>query len=93
MMDKTRLLFFLAGGLSFGQCAVLAATDTATSVLAAPNVTLDYAQYEGSNYAVGVDAFLGMRFAAPPVGDLRFRAPEDPPVEADSQEAKEVSIN
>lgn len=89
MMDKTRLLFFLAGGLSFGQCAVLAATDTATSVLAAPNVTLDYAQYEGSNYAVGVDAFLGMRFAAPPVGDLRFRAPEDPPVEADSQEAKE----
>ena len=42
----------------------------------APIVDLGYAQYKG-NYdpASGYDTFFGMRFAAPPVGDLRFRAP------------------
>ncbi|OBT60689.1 hypothetical protein VE03_09989 [Pseudogymnoascus sp. 23342-1-I1] len=43
-----------------------------------PQVDLGYAQYQGSRLAIGVDQYLGMRFAAPPLGDLRFRAPQDP---------------
>ncbi|KAK4555725.1 hypothetical protein LTR86_006945 [Recurvomyces mirabilis] len=41
-------------------------------------VDLGYSQYEGYS-AQGVNQWLGMRFAAPPVGDLRWRAPQSPP--------------
>jgi Carboxylesterase type B len=40
-------------------------------------VDLGYARYEGHTHS-GVTQWLGMRFAAPPVGDLRFAAPQDP---------------
>ncbi|KAI0017585.1 putative carboxylesterase [Xylariomycetidae sp. FL0641] len=43
-----------------------------------PVVDLGYARYRGGSNARGVDEFLGLRFAAPPVGDLRWRAPADP---------------
>ncbi|KAM0147446.1 hypothetical protein ACHAPC_008981 [Botrytis cinerea] len=47
-----------------------------------PNLTenavdLGYAKYVSSTNGLGVNEFLGMRFAAPPLGDLRFRAPQD----------------
>ncbi|KAJ7766182.1 carboxylesterase estA [Mycena metata] len=54
-------------------CGVVAA--------ASPQVELDYATYVGTSLAAGVDQFLGMRFAAPPLGDRRWRAPADPLVE------------
>ncbi|KAJ5052012.1 uncharacterized protein L3040_001772 [Drepanopeziza brunnea f. sp. 'multigermtubi'] len=38
-------------------------------------VDLGYSIYEGVKLDSGVDRFLGMRYAASPVGDLRFRAP------------------
>ncbi|KAJ5951812.1 Carboxylesterase type B [Penicillium vulpinum] len=41
-------------------------------------VDLGYASYEGRTLSSGVTQWLGMRFAAPPVGDLRFAAPQDP---------------
>ncbi|KAJ5840993.1 Lipase [Penicillium chrysogenum] len=41
-------------------------------------VDLGYARYEGQTLSTGVTQWLGMRFAAPPVGDLRFAAPQDP---------------
>ncbi|KAH7377466.1 triacylglycerol lipase-like protein [Cadophora sp. MPI-SDFR-AT-0126] len=41
-------------------------------------VDLGYAKYISSTNRLGIDEFLGMRFAAPPLGDLRFRAPQDP---------------
>ncbi|SPO00870.1 related to triacylglycerol lipase II precursor [Cephalotrichum gorgonifer] len=44
-----------------------------------PKVSLDYATYKGTKVGNGVDQYLGMRYAAPPVGDLRWRAPRDPP--------------
>ncbi|KAK1829861.1 lipase 1 [Podospora conica] len=44
-----------------------------------PVVDLGYAKYEGLQLSNGVDAFLGMRFAAAPLGDLRWRAPVEPP--------------
>jgi carboxylesterase type B len=42
------------------------------------SVNLNYTTYEGLRLSNGVNAFLGVRYAAPPVGDLRWRAPVDP---------------
>ncbi|MBE3047784.1 carboxylesterase family protein, partial [Candidatus Bathyarchaeota archaeon] len=46
-----------------------------------PEVHLDYATYKGLTLHHGVNQYLGMRFAASPVDDLRWRAPRDPPEE------------
>lgn len=41
-------------------------------------VDLGYSKYEGTTVEGCINQYLGMRFAAPPLGDLRFRAPADP---------------
>ncbi|BCR98192.1 uncharacterized protein AKAW2_31511S [Aspergillus luchuensis] len=53
-----------------GACAV--------SVDGSPQVDLGYARYRGVRLPAGVDEYLGMRYAAPPLGQQRFRAPGDP---------------
>ncbi|KAK5144433.1 hypothetical protein LTR04_001558 [Oleoguttula sp. CCFEE 6159] len=40
-------------------------------------VDLGYTQYQGVKLAAGVNQYLGLRYAAPPLGDLRFRAPAE----------------
>lgn len=55
-----------------------------------PEINLDYATYKGHTLNHGVNQYLGMRYAAPPVKDLRWRAPRDPPVEEKVQDAGEV---
>ena len=40
-----------------------------------PVVSLDYATFKGAS-ASGVDSFLGIPYAQPPVGKLRFRRPQ-----------------
>ncbi|OBT46873.1 hypothetical protein VE00_01912 [Pseudogymnoascus sp. WSF 3629] len=55
---------------------------------AAPVVDLGYSQYEGTTLSSGVNQYLGMRFAAPPLGNLRFRAPQEPAATTGIQEAK-----
>jgi hypothetical protein len=57
-----------------------------------PTVNLGYSQYEGTALSAGVNQFLGIRYAAPPVGNLRFRAPQDPLRQEGVQDAKEVRI-
>lgn len=52
-------------------------------------VSLGYATYRGTSYSNGVSAWLGIRYAAPPLGSLRFAAPEDPVVTAGVQDAFE----
>lgn len=43
-------------------------------------VDLGYQQFQGATLpADTVNQWLGIRYAAAPVGDLRFRAPQDPP--------------
>ncbi|KAJ7692080.1 Alpha/Beta hydrolase protein [Mycena rosella] len=45
----------------------------------APIVDLGYAQYQGTvDTANNITNFLGIRYAAAPLGDLRFRAPQPP---------------
>ncbi|KAJ5820345.1 hypothetical protein N7474_005936 [Penicillium riverlandense] len=56
-----------------------------------PIVDLGYAKYEGTFLNVGVNQFLGMRYAAPPLGDLRWREPQDPLHEDGIQPAKEFA--
>jgi len=48
------------------------------SVDGQPVVDLEYSQYQGIRLSSGVNQYLGMRYAAPPLGDLRFRAPANP---------------
>jgi hypothetical protein len=42
------------------------------------SVDLGYSVYEGVVGNKSVSHWWGIRFAAPPVGDLRFRAPQEP---------------
>ena len=41
-------------------------------------VDLSYAQYDGTALPNGVTQWLGMRYASPPVDQLRFAPPHDP---------------
>lgn len=56
-----------------------------------PVVDLGYAQYVGAALGTGVNQFLGMRYAASPLDNLRWRAPQDPAQQGGLQPAKEVS--
>ena len=58
-----------------------------------PIVDLGYAKYQGKTLPNGIDQWLGMRYAAPPTGDLRFAAPQDPPKSGGIKPALEVSCN
>ncbi|KAL6872820.1 alpha/beta-hydrolase [Trichoderma novae-zelandiae] len=55
-----------------------------------PVIDLGYAKYRGIRlHDAGVDTFLGMRYAHPPLSSLRFRAPQDPTAESSIQDAAE----
>ncbi|KAL4888096.1 Alpha/Beta hydrolase protein [Aspergillus ambiguus] len=41
-------------------------------------VDLGYARYRGQRLSNGINQWLGIRYAAPPIGPLRFAAPQDP---------------
>lgn len=59
-----------------------------TATVSASIVNLGYAQYQGSvDTATNTTSFLGIRYAAPPVGDLRWAAPQPPPTVSGIQQA------
>ena len=61
---------------TFLQVGVYAETE-ATERNRGPIVSLNYATFEGASTS-GVDSFLGIPYARPPVGNLRFRRPKPP---------------
>lgn len=63
-----------------------------TSATAVPQIVdLSYRQYRGQELQNGLTQWLGIQYAAPPIGDLRFRPPQDPPVVQGVQDAYHVS--
>ncbi|KAI1411979.1 alpha/beta-hydrolase [Hypoxylon sp. FL1857] len=48
-------------------------------IAVSPTVNLVCNKYTGYSTPNGVTQWLGMRYAAPPVGNLRFAPPQDPP--------------
>lgn len=61
-------------GLSISAAILILATMRAA--FASPTVHTDKGDVEGVVKAPGVESFLGIPFAAPPVGNLRWRAPQ-----------------
>ncbi|KAI2471263.1 putative carboxylesterase [Annulohypoxylon bovei var. microspora] len=58
---------------------ILAAAIQSGNVFAACTVDLGYATYEGYyNHTYGLNIWKGIRYAAPPVGKLRWQAPQPP---------------
>jgi para-nitrobenzyl esterase len=51
-------------------------TTTAPSISSDAKVSVKSGELQGLNLASGVRAFLGVPFAAPPVGNLRWKAPQ-----------------
>ncbi|KAH8810854.1 Alpha/Beta hydrolase protein [Xylogone sp. PMI_703] len=57
-----------------------------TAPLAGPTVNLGYSTYQGVTQN-GINKFLGMRYAAPPTGNGRWRAPAAPLTTTGTQDA------
>lgn len=53
-------------------------------------VHLGYASYRGQALPNGITQWLGLRYAAPPLGALRFAAPQDPLLRLGIQDATQV---
>lgn len=88
----------LVCGLVFGLHHVHASSSSSSSTTPAgtKSINLDvdvgYSRYQGSNGPQGVSQWLGIRYAAAPVGDLRFRAPQDPVADGKKYVANTVSF-
>ena len=61
-----------------------------SALAVSPTVDLGYAKYRGEALPNGLTQWLGMRYAAPPTGRLRFEPPEDPEHERSVQLADKV---
>ena len=57
-----------------------------------PIVQLSYGSYQGTPLSNGLTQWLGMRYAAAPVGNLRFAAPQNPPGHEGIEPANSVSF-
>lgn len=73
---------------------LVAAAAFAPHALAIPETTVDlgYTKYVGQELSNGITQWLGMRYAAAPVGKLRFMPPEDPPHTGTTEQANKVTI-
>lgn len=75
--------------LSFVEVSPLRSHRSNTS----PLVDLGNAIYEGTALNTGVNQFLGIRYTAPLLDNLRWRAPQDPPHQDAIQKAQQLSVN
>ncbi|KAJ7476923.1 Alpha/Beta hydrolase protein [Mycena galericulata] len=59
--------------------ATIAIAAASIDAQASPVIDLGYAQYQGTvNTSTNLTTFFGIPYAAAPIGDLRFRAPQPP---------------
>jgi hypothetical protein len=58
-----------------------------------PVVDVGYTKYQGVKHHTGVIKWLGIRYAAPPLGHLRFAEPQDPLKEPPVQRAGKVGLS
>jgi carboxylesterase type B len=64
-----------------------------TSVVALETlVDVSYTKYQGTALPNGITQWLGIRYAAPPLGALRFEPPQDPLQNKTIQLADQVSV-
>lgn len=72
--------------------ALVASAFAAPTLKPSINTTVDlgYSKYLGTNNGNGVTSWLGIRYAAPPLQNLRFRAPQSPIVNDTLQIANQV---
>ncbi|VDC00398.1 unnamed protein product [Peniophora sp. CBMAI 1063] len=75
--------------MGFYDQVVLPGTALLGSLYPSSTVDLGYATYAAANTSLtpGVTSFLGIRYAAPPTGELRFNAPQAPHVVEDVQQS------
>lgn len=71
--------------------SLIASLLVAATTAVPATVDLGYSQYEGRVLSNGITQWLGMRYAAAPVGELRFMPPQDPPQMSAVQPATDVS--
>ena len=78
VLTPSRMLYnpFILLATFVNWAAVHVATIT-NGIKGSPVVHLNYATFKGASTG-GVDSFLGVPYAQPPVGDLRFRHPNPP---------------
>ena len=93
VMLSTLIVFALVLGLSLGLTLDHKSQCNATCSSKYPVVDLGYAKYQGTSSPAGIKQWLGMRYAAPPVGDLRFAAPQDPVKEDKIIKASKVCLS
>lgn len=53
-------------------------------------IDLGYSKYKGVSLTNGITQWQGIRYAAPPIGNLRFAPPQDPEYVAEVQLADTV---
>ncbi|KAF8836991.1 alpha/beta-hydrolase [Paxillus ammoniavirescens] len=66
------------GVLAVAVCVIAVPSTSPVQKRSTPLVTLDYGTFQGFNSAENTESFLGVPFAQPPVGQLRFNNPVPP---------------
>lgn len=84
-------VFFRLVKMHFSTAVTLLASLASQAMAVAPLVDLNYTSYQGVPLSNNVTSWLGIRYARPPVGNLRFSAPQDPVGNGSVQLANAVS--
>lgn len=75
MVNFKHLLLFLSSVAVYANAAIVVPNPETPG---GPIVDLGYSVYQGETLPNGVNQWLGLRYGAPPIGNLRFRKPQPP---------------
>ena len=91
LIGVTTLAFIIASTVLLIAALTTSLPHTSNASSIGSTVRLSYGTYTGGQASVDVNMFLGLRFALPPVDDLRWRAPIPPASFESTQNATAVS--